>query len=293
MRYLHPDTLESIKRLDVRARLVVEGYVNGQHKSPYRGYAVEFAGHRIYSPGDDVRHVDWKVWSKTDRLYIKQFEEETNLQCSLFVDCSGSMQYGGSWTKFDHAATAAASLAWLLQQKQDSVSITTFHNRVLGHLPPGAQSNHLRQIAELLESVTPEEATDLPAVLPGLLDRTTRRGIVVLISDLMFPRDHLRDMIREFRMRRHEFVVFHVMHRDELTFPFHRNTLFRGLENQRTVYSEPERMRHAYLAALEQFQSEVRQVCAEAAVDYMLLDTGRALDAALSEYLSFRRKAVR
>src|SRR5688572_13284261 len=170
--YLDPKTLDRIKRLDVRARLVVEGFITGQHKSPYHGFAVEFATHREYSPGDDLRHIDWKVWSKTDRLYIKEYEEETNLKCTILLDASKSMRYGGgphsgrlprgeggSWSKFDYAATAAASLAYLLQQQQDAVGLVTFTTRVQKNLPPSSHPNHLKLLLHELEQTEPDEKT--------------------------------------------------------------------------------------------------------------------------------------
>src|SRR5262245_54322168 len=177
--YLDLKTLERIKRLDVRARLVVEGFITGQHRSPYHGFAVEFATHREYAPGDDLRHIDWKVWSKTDRLYIKEYEEETNLKCTILLDASKSMRYGGSeggarsrdegnWRKFDYAATAAASLAYLLQQQQDAVGLVTFTTHVQKNLPPSSHPNHLKLLLHELEQTEPDEKTDVATVFPEL-----------------------------------------------------------------------------------------------------------------------------
>ena len=273
--YLDPKTLDRIKRLDVRARLVVEGFITGQHKSPYHGFAVEFATHREYSPGDDLRHIDWKVWSKTDRLYIKEYEEETNLKCTILLDASKSMRYGGhphpsplprgeegKWSKFDYAATAAASLAYLLQQQQDAVGLVTFSSRVQKNLPPSSHPNHLKLLLHELEQTEPDEKTDVAAVFPELARQIRRRGLIVLFSDLFLPIETLAESLKQFRLRRHEVIVFHVMHDDELTFPFEDNTLFRGLEDPVQLHAEPRALRRSYLEAVERFLAGVRRTCA-------------------------------
>ena len=291
--YLDPKTLERIKRLDVRARLVVEGFVAGQHRSPYHGFAVEFATHREYSPGDDLRHLDWKVWSRSDRLYIKEYEEETNLQCTLVVDASRSMQYGGAWRKYDHGATAAASLAYLLQREQDAVGLVTFANGILKNLPPSSHPNHLKLLVNELETTEPGNGTDLAAVFPLLARQIRRRGLVVLVSDLFVPRGVLADLLRQLAIRKHETIVFHVLHHDELKFPFGDNVLFRGLEDRQELLAEPRALRRSYLAAIERFVSDVRATCARAGVDYVLLNSSAPLDAALGRYLAFRQKVRR
>src|SRR5688572_21664789 len=240
--YLDSKTLDRIKRLDVRARLVVEGFITGQHRSPYHGFAVEFATHREYAPGDDIRHIDWKVWSKTDRLYIKEYEEETNLKCTIMLDASKSMRYGGSphpgplpggeggWSKFDYAATGAASLAYLLQQQQDAVGLVTFNTKVMKNLPPSSHPNHLKLMLHELQETQPDDKTDMAHVFPELARQTRRRGMIVLFSDLFLDLPTLAESLKQFRLRRHEVILFHVMHDDELTFPFQDNTLFKGLE---------------------------------------------------------------
>src|SRR3954466_446276 len=185
--YLDPKTLDRIKRLDVRARLVVEGFITGQHRSPYHGFAVEFATHREYSPGDDLRHIDWKVRSRSDRLYIKEYEEETNLKCTILLDASKSMRYGEASRKYDYAATAAASLAYLLQQQQDAVGLVTFTTQVKKNLPASSHPNHLKLMLHEMEQTQPDEQTDISDVFPELARQIRRRGIVVLISDLFLP----------------------------------------------------------------------------------------------------------
>lgn len=297
-KYLDPKTLDKIKRLDVRARLVVEGFITGEHKSPYHGLAVEFAAHREYSPGDDTKHIDWKVWSKTDRLYIKEYEEETNLKCTILLDCSKSMRYGAGsdgtgWSKFDYAATAAASLTYLLQQQQDAVGLITFNTKVEKHLPASAHPSHLKLMMHELEQTTPDDKTDVGRVFPELANQIRKRGMIVLLSDLFVDVPTLAECIKQFRLRKHEVIVLNVMHEDELTFPFQENTLFKGLEIEQELHAEPRALRRSYLDAVDRFHRQVRKICASSAVDYHLLSTGDPLDAALSSYLTFRQKTRR
>lgn len=292
-KYLDGRTLDHIKRFDVRARQVVEGFITGQHRSPYNGFAVEFAAHREYTPGDDTRHIDWKVWSKTDRLYIKEYEEETNLRCSILLDCSKSMAYTSPWSKFDYAATAAASLAYLLQQQQDAVGLTTFNTKVQKALPTSSHPNHLKLIFHELERTVVDDKTDVARVFPELVQQVQKRGLVVLLSDLFVDLATLGDALRQFRLRRHEVVVFHVMHDDELTFPFQDNTLFRGLESPVQLHTEPRALRRSYLEAVDGFLTGVKKTCAVNGVDYVLCNTKEPLDAVLGGYLAFRQRIRR
>ena len=293
-RYLDPKTLQRITRLDIRARQVVEGFITGAHQSPYNGFAVEFAAHREYTQGDDLRHIDWKVWSRTDRLYIKEYEEETNLNCALIVDCSKSMRYGSQskvpWSKFDHAATAAASLTLLLQRQQDSVGLVTFNSSIQTNLRPNSNPTHLKRIMHELEKTTVDDQTDVGQVFGELADQISRRGLVCLFSDLFVDLDVLRNAIEKFRIRKQEVIIFHVMHNDELEFPFEDNTLFRGLEIDAELHTEPRALQKAYLEVIQRFLDNVKQICAAAGVDYVLVDTKEPLDAVLARYLTFRQR---
>lgn len=294
--YLDPRTLDKIKRLDVRARLVVEGFITGGHRSPYQGFAVEFAAHREYTPGDDLRHIDWKVWSKTDRLYIKEFEEETNLKCHLLLDRSKSMLYGsanGGWSKFDYAATATASLAYLMQQQQDAVGLVTFSNQIDRQLKPSTHPSHLKLLFHELEQTSCDKQTEVSDAFLGLAAQIRQRGMVILLSDLLLPLEDLAKSLRQFRLRHHEVIVFQVMHADELDFPFDENTLFKGYEVDAQLLAEPRSLRKSYLEALERHNGEVRKICAGAGIDYVLLDTSKPLDVALSGYLGFRLRSRR
>ena len=294
-KYLDAKTLDKIKRLDVRARLVVEGFITGQHRSPYNGFAIEFAAHREYAPGDDLRHIDWKVWSKTDRLYIKEYEEETNLKCHLIVDCSKSMRYGENdgWSKFDYAATAAASVAYMMQQQQDSVGMVLFSNKIDKNFKSSTHPSHLKMLFHELEQVEPDNTTDISDPFLALAGQIRQRGLVVLFSDLFIDPDELGKSLQQFRLRRHEVVVFHVMHHDELEFPFQENTLFRGIEVDAELHTEPRALRKSYLEAVQSYMAKVKKVCATAGIDHVLLDTSKPLDGVLSSYLNFRAKSRR
>lgn len=293
-KYLDAKSVERVSRLDVRARLVVEGFLTGQHRSPYNGFAIEFAGHREYVPGDELKHIDWRVWSKTDRLYIKEYEEETNLKCHLLLDCSKSMRYGEksapAWSKFDHAATAAAALAFLLQQQQDAVGLVAFDTKVERVLPPSAHPSHLKRLLHELEKISPDQKTDVSSLFLQLASQVRQRGIIALISDLFLDLETLRESLKQFRLRRHEVVVMHVLHSDELDFPFEDNTLFRGLEADVELQTDPKGLRRSYLEIFGKYLENVRRICASQNVDYVQLNTAEPLDAALAAYLTLRQR---
>lgn len=290
--YFDPKTLERIKRLDLRARLVVEGFITGQHRSPYNGFAIEFAGHREYAFGDDLKHIDWKVWSKTDRLYIKEYEEETNLKCTIILDCSKSMRYGEAdgWSKFDYGATAAASLAYMLQKQMDSVGLVTFSNKIEKNLKASSHPSHLKLMMHELQQTAPAEKTDISDVYIQLASQIKTRGLVVLISDLFMEPETLQETLRQFRLRHHEVIVLHVMHDHELDFPFEDMTLFRGLEMDAQLHAEPRALRQAYLDEVNEFMAKVKKICASNGVDHLTVNTSRPLDATLASYLTFRQK---
>jgi len=298
-KYLDPKVINRISRLDLRARLIVEGFLTGLHRSPYHGYSVEFAQHREYVPGDEIKHLDWKVWARNDRYYVKQYEEDTNLRCTLLLDASRSMRYGAPGggrrrgvSKFDYARTLAASLAYLLNRQQDAVGLVTFDVAVRRHLPARTSAPHLNAIFRALDEAAPDDRTDVAAVFPQLAEEIRRRGMVVLISDLLADPGALETGLKRFRARRHEVVVFQILHHEELTFPFRDNTLFRGLETEAEILTEPPALRKAYLENLQRFLGRIRRLCADNGIDYVLLDTADPLDAGLSGYLAFRRRTA-
>jgi len=286
---LHPEAIKRIARLDLRARHVVEGFLAGMHRSPYFGRSVEFRQHRQYSAGDDIRYIDWKVWGKQDRFYVKQFEEETNLRSTLLVDVSESMHYGsGAMTKFEYAATIAVSLAYLLLRQQDAVGCVAFDDRPRTIVPQRTRRNHLNSIIEALDASAPKNKTDLYRVLRDAAETFPRRGLVVLISDLLADRPGLLRGLKMLRSRGHDLLVFHVMDDDELDFPFNGPTRFEGLELPVNLNCNPRALREGYLRALGDFLAEVRRGCAHNNTDYALLRTSQPLDAALAAYLSNR-----
>lgn len=289
--YLDPRVLDKVARLELRARLVVEGFVTGMHKSPYRGFSVEFAQHREYVPGDDLRHLDWKIFGKSDRFVIKQYEEETNLRAHLFLDQSESMNYGadGTLSKFDYAATSCASLAFMIQQQADAVGLTMFDEKVAKQIPPSNTRQSLGHLFSALEGAkTREQKTKIGTVLHELAGQLRQRGMVMIFSDLFDePKDVIQGL-REIASRGHDVVVFHIMDHDELEFPFERMTMFEGMEELPELLCDPKSLRDAYLAEITGFAEEIRKGCLSQRIDYVRVDTQVPLDVVLTSYLSSR-----
>ncbi len=294
-RFLNPQTLASLQGLDLQARLVVEGYVAGMHKSPYHGFSVEFAEHREYAPGDDVRHVDWKAWSKTDKYYLKQYEEETNLLTYLLLDTSESMAYasGDNVSKLDYARFVAASLSYLVLQQQDSVGLATFDDCVRRYLRPAGQPSHLRDLLRVMGQAPARDKSGLGATFHDLAERFRKRGVVVVLSDLFDDVNSVLAGLRHFRHRRHEVIVFHVLDPAELDFPFRQPTLFKGLEGLGDVLTEPAALRRAYTKEFDAFVGDLKKGCRLADIDYVQLRTDQDLGGALSSYLASRAMRAR
>ncbi len=291
---LDPGIINRVARIDLRARMVVEGYASGLHRSPYKGFSVEFAEHREYVPGDDLRYLDWKVFGKSDRYYIKQYEEETNLVCHLLVDVSGSMDFTTSEvTKHQYALTVGAALAYLVVKQHDAVGLVLFDDDVRSTLKPGGHRGQLRRVFTLLEEAAPSGDTAVGKVLARVADRVRRRGLVILISDLMGDVDEILAGLRRIRSRGHDVIVFHVLDPAERTFPFERMTLFEGLENHADLLADPKSLRTAYLAALEQFMAKLRAGCLAERIDLVEMETSTPLDVALSSYLAKRAAQAR
>lgn len=288
-RFLHPEAIKRIAHLELRARHVVEGFLSGMHRSPYFGQSVEFLQHREYTWGDDLRYVDWKVWAKQDRYYVKQFEEDTNLRCTLLVDVSNSMRYGrGAMNKYEYGCTIAACLGYLLLRQQDAVGCVAFDDAVRTAVPLRTRRNHLDSIVQAMDASEPQNKTDLYQILREVAETYPRRGMMVLVSDLLAPRDGLFRGIKLLRSRGHDMMVFHVMDDDELDFPFSGPTRFEGLELPEILRCNPRALREGYLNALKAFLGEVRRGCVRNGVDYSLVRTSQPLDAALAAYLSNR-----
>jgi len=288
-RFLHPEAIKRISRLDLRARHVVEGFLSGMHRSPYFGQSVEFLQHREYAIGDDLRHVDWKVWARQDRLVVKQFEEDTNLRCTMLVDVSSSMQYGeGPMTKYEYACTIASSLAYLVLQQQDAVGCVAFDEAVRVRVPIRSKRNHIYSVINSLAANDPRDKTDMHAVLKSVAETWPRRGMMIVVSDLLTDTDNLMRGLRLLRQRGHDVLVFHVMDDDELDFPFSGPMRFEGLETEDHLNCNPRALREGYLEAVETFLQDVRHRCAQNTIDYALVRTSEPLDAVLATYLSNR-----
>jgi len=288
-RFLHPEAIKRISRLDLRARYIVEGFLSGMHRSPYFGQSVEFRQHREYTWGDDLRYVDWKVWAKQDRYYVKQFEEDTNLRCVMLVDVSNSMRYGrGAMTKYEYGCTAAISLAYLLLRQQDAVGCVAFDESARTMVPLRTKRNHLESIIQALDVSTPKNKTELHSILCEVAETYPRRGLIVMVSDLLVERPGLFKGLKLLRSRGHDMLVLHILDDDELEFPFSGPTRFEGLESLDVVRCNPRALREGYLKALNAYLEEVRRGCARHAVDYALIRTSDPLDAALAALLSKR-----
>lgn len=288
--YLDPRNLAQLQGLGLVARRAVEGYVSGLHKSPYHGFSVEFAEHREYSPGDDIRHVDWKVWSKTDRLYLKLYEEETNLLTYLLLDTSQSMAYAseGNVTKLMYARMVAASLAYLVLHQSDAVGLSTFDSQVGRVLKPSGQASQLNEIINLMDQSPGREKTNLTTVFHDLAERAKRRGLIVVLSDLFDDPDRVIAGLKHFRHRRHDVVIFHILDPAELTFPFRQTTEFIGLEELGNVMVDPLTIRQAYQQEINGFIEAIKRGCRVADIDYVPLLTDQNLSVPLSAYLQAR-----
>jgi uncharacterized protein (DUF58 family) len=292
-RFLDAAAIARISPLELRARQVVEGFLSGMHRSPFFGHSVEFLQHREYVPGDDLRHLDWKIWSKTDRYYIKQYEEDTNLRATFVVDVSESMRYGRTpLNKYEYASTVAACLSYLLLRQSDSVGLMTFDADVRRIVPSRSHQAHLDALTQALDGSRPERKTDMERVLRKVAENISSRGMIVLISDLLIDREPLFRGLQMLAHRRHDVLVFHVLDDDELNFPFAGATRFEGMEAQPQLLCDPRALRDGYLAALGEYLTEVRRGCASRGIDYQLYRTSDPLSVVLSTFL-YRRAAAK
>jgi uncharacterized protein (DUF58 family) len=286
-RYIDPSALARVKNLQLVARGVVEGFISGLHASPYKGFSVEFAEHREYTPGDDPRHLDYKMLARTDRLYIKQYEEETNMRVQILLDCSGSMnyRYSGRITKLEYGCYLTAVLAYLMIRQQDSVGLTIFDQEVRLDLPARSSPRHFNEMMQQLEALRPGSQTNIAGTLHRLANRFKKRGLVVLISDLYDEPEEVIRALHHFRHRKHEVIVFHILDKAEVEFPFRDLTAFFDLETKEKLLIDPLGVRETYLQLLREFIENYRRACAEMYVDYVMTDTSVPYDFMLSRYL--------
>jgi uncharacterized protein (DUF58 family) len=291
LNHFDPKVLAKLKNLYLRARFVVDGVMVGIHPSRAKGFSSEFEEHREYSQGDDVRHIDWKAYGKFDRYFIKEYREATNLKSYLLLDASSSMSYASDgWSKFDYGSTLAASLAYLLLKQQDAVGLITFSKKIDKVIPPMASPGHLFTILKELETKRPGGETSGGAVLQELAGTLRRRGIIVLISDLLDQPEEVMRGLKQLRSRGSDVIVFHLLDRDELEFPFKEASLFKDLEEDISLLTDPATVRSAYLKTIGALIEGYRQACASYLIDYSLLNTTTGLDRALVRYLTWREK---
>ncbi len=284
-----PQTLARIARLELRARLVVEGVISGMHRSPHHGYSVEFAQHREYSPGDEIRHIDWKVYARSDRFYVKQYEEETNLKAYLVLDTSRSMAYqSGALSKLQYGAVAASALSMLLLQQRDSVGLALFDEGIRSFLPPAGTPSQLREILRRLDGPPTTPKTNVSHTFHDLAERVRRRGLIVILSDLFDDPKHILNGLQHFRHRKHEVIVFHLLDRHELTFPFREACIFEGMEEEGLLPADPPALKAAYLGALQEYVETLKRGCREMSMDYVQMPTDEPVDQALARYLAGR-----
>ena len=290
-RYLDPGILAKVGFSPLLARVVVEGFLNGLHKSPYHGFSVEFADHREYVPGDDLKYVDWALWSRTDHYYVKRFEEETNLRCYLLLDRSASMSFGtGALTKWDYSCFLATCLAHLILRQQDAVGLALIGASPSLVVPPRCRRSHLRQLMSVMVNSSPAGTTDLPGSLRGVLRGLKRRGLVVVISDLIDDPVETLKAIRLLASHRHDVVVFHVQDATELDFSFEGAMLLKDLETGEELEVDPSAVRATYLQQMEELCAFYRKGLTERGIDYHLVNTRQSYDQALSAYLGRRAK---
>lgn len=293
---LDPPTLAKLQGLQLRARHIVEGFVSGLHRSPYHGFSIEFAEHREYVPGDDLRFVDWKVFGRTDRFYLKQYEDETNLILYLVLDTSESMQYRGpdaALSKLDYARCVAASLAWLVLMQQDAVGLVTFDSQVRSLVKPSSSPAHLQQLISIMEGAPSGKKTSTGPIFHELAERFTKRGVVLILSDLFDNVDAMLAGLKHFHHRRHDVIVMHTLDAAELDFPFRGPTMFQGLEEYPQVLADPDALRKAYLREFNAYLRNVERGCRSHNLDYRQLVTDRPLDVVLSSYLAQRMARVK
>jgi uncharacterized protein (DUF58 family) len=290
LKFLDPAILARLGTMELKARTVVEGFLSGLHRSPYKGFSVEFAEYRQYLPGDDLAAVDWKVYARSDRHYIKRFEEETNLECHVLLDVSASMNYRGAaaMTKMEYGAVLAGSLTFLMNRQRDATGLITFDDRIRFRLPASARPGHLHALLLALERLEPGAQSNVARPLTHLAEALVKRSLVVLISDLLDDPAPVVRSLKHLRVRGTDVVVFHVLDPNERTFPFRGPSRFRDLENAREVIAEPSDVRAGYLKELDTLTRTYERELRGAGIDYVQLDTSQPLDFALVPYLSAR-----
>ncbi|MEW6088790.1 MAG: DUF58 domain-containing protein [bacterium] len=293
-KYLDPQVVAKISNLELVARLVVEGFVAGLHKSPYRGFNVEFAEHRQYNPGDEIRYIDWRVWGKRDKYYVKQFEEETNLKCYILLDKSASMGYSsGKITKLMYGVYLTSALSYLMLSQRDSAGLVTFDKDIRTYLPPRSQPAYLKEILNSIAGIEPFEKTDLSFVLHRLADKIKRRALILIISDFMDDMNKVIAGLKHLRHKKHEVIVFHLMDVQEKEFNFSEPLEFIDMESNEVLKTDSAGIKAFYRRKVDEYLKDFKYRCGEGFIDYSLLLTSAPFDIALSNYLAKRRMRMK
>ncbi len=288
--YLKPEVIRQIERLDLKAKYIIEGFISGLHGSPFHGFSVEFSEHRKYEPGDEINTIDWSVYGRTDRYYVKKFRAETNMQCHLVVDASPSMNYStGGLTKFDYAVGIAAALAYLMIKQNDPVGLITFADRVNSYIPPRARRSHLYAILQHLAKLKPTGQTSVGDSIHEIAEIIKRRSMVIIFSDLLEDPDSIVRALHHLAFKRHDIILFHIMDHSELTLPFDDLCTFTDIETNQRLVADPAAVRRHYLDALNEHVETLRARSGEARIDYTLLDTTTPYDKAISTFLLNRK----
>jgi uncharacterized protein (DUF58 family) len=291
---IDPHALMRIRDLQLRAKVVVEGFFSGLHRSPYHGFSVEFSEYRQYSPGDDPRYLDWRLYARSDRYYVKRFEDETNLRCHLLVDLSRSMGFGSEgYTKAEYARTVAATLAYFLSAQHDAVGVLTFDERIADYLPARYRPGHLHRLMLCLERPLSGQGTDLAAPLEQIASTVTKRGLIVFVSDLLASIEHLQTKLAYLRLRGHEVIVLRVLDRAEQDFALGDPAIFHDLESGRQLYVDPAAVREQYLRRFGEHTTALQQACSELGIDFNQMTTDRPLELALFDFLHARQRRGR
>ena len=292
-KYFDPEFIAKLDRFDLRARLIVEGFITGLHKSPFHGFSVEFLEHREYLPGDPIKHIDWKVYGKSDRYFIKKYEEETNLKAYILVDCSKSMGFSSQMiNKLEYAKTLASALSYLMISQQDAVGLLSFADEILQYIPPRSAKTHLSTIFHELDSLSPQNKTNTAKILHNLAERIKKRGLIILISDLLDDPEEIISGLQHFRHHKHEVVVFHILDDQELNFQYKQKTRFVDMETGEEIITHPWEIKKLYKEKINNMKNFFTGKCRNAFIDYMPINTSTNYEQALFAYLIKRQKLL-
>lgn len=291
-KFLDPSTISKLNSFELRARLVVEGFMVGLHKSPYHGFSVEFTQHRPYIQGDNLKDVDWKVYGKTEKYYIKQYEEETNLKSYILLDTSKSMSFasGNNITKLEYGATLVAALSYLMIKQQDAVGLSLYSDKINKYIPPKSTNTYLQEILKSLTTAEAADATKTAICLSSIAEKITRRGLVIIVSDLFDEVNSVLNALKHFRYKKNEVIVFHLLDPLERTFSFGKDAIFKDMESEEEMTTQPHQIQKAYREAMNEFIQKIKSGCLNSNIEYNLIDTSMPFDKALFSYMQKRSR---